>query len=112
MFLLLVLASAVTVAAQTAPAQAPETADQLKLRLEQMQRRLQDWPLLSRYRDANAKLLLVFDEQHEGQSVDDGLQKIDGHFVPGVRIASVGGALVRRVVSHHFFRRQERSAWC
>jgi lysophospholipase L1-like esterase len=57
MLLSLLMASTVAGAALAqAPAQAPETADQLKLRLEQMQRRLQDWPQLSRYRDANAKL--------------------------------------------------------
>jgi len=35
---------------------APETYEALRVRVEQMNRRLQDWPQLSRYRDANAKV--------------------------------------------------------
>ncbi len=45
------------IAAQTTSAQpAPESAEALKLQIDRQQRRLQDWPQLSRYRDANAKL--------------------------------------------------------
>lgn len=47
------------IAAQPAPQQAPsqpESPEALKLQLERQQRRLQDWPQLARYRDANAKI--------------------------------------------------------
>jgi len=39
-----------------APAPAPDSPEAFRQRLEQMQRRLQDWPQLARYREANAKL--------------------------------------------------------
>lgn len=35
---------------------APESYESLRVRVEQINRRLQDWPQLSRYRDANAKV--------------------------------------------------------
>ena len=42
---------------QTQPAQpAPDSPEAMKLRVEQMQRRMQDWPQLNRYKDNNAKL--------------------------------------------------------
>jgi len=47
---------AAPVLAQTAPQPAPDSPDALKLQIERQQRRLQDWPQLSRYHDANAKV--------------------------------------------------------
>jgi lysophospholipase L1-like esterase len=51
----LLFALAITASAQNPPA-AQESPDALKQRLDQMQRRLQDWPQLNRYHDANAKV--------------------------------------------------------
>ncbi|MEP7273621.1 MAG: SGNH/GDSL hydrolase family protein [Acidobacteriota bacterium] len=73
----LILLLTVSIAAQTAPAQpAPDSVEALKLQVERQQRRLQDWPQLARYRDANAKLAAP--EQSEsrvvflGDSITDG----------------------------------------
>src|SRR5258705_7783876 len=53
---ILFLLWAAPVLAQTAPQPAPDSPDALKLQIERQQRRLQDWPQLSRYHDANAKV--------------------------------------------------------
>ena len=53
LFLLITLSIPLIVSAQSQPNDSPEV---LKQRLEQMQKRAQDWPQLSRYRDANAKV--------------------------------------------------------
>src|SRR5678815_3400815 len=54
----IVLLFALIQSAGQAPAQAPapDSPEALKQRLEAAQRRLQDWPQLGRYRDANAQL--------------------------------------------------------
>jgi lysophospholipase L1-like esterase len=53
LILLITLSMPLIVSAQS---QTNDSPDVLKQRLEQMQRRAQDWPQLSRYRDANAKV--------------------------------------------------------
>ena len=54
---LFVLTATVFAQGQPQPVQpAPDSPEALKLRVEQMQRRMQDWPQLNRYKDANAKL--------------------------------------------------------
>jgi lysophospholipase L1-like esterase len=58
----------------TPPAQ--ESPDALQRRLEQMQRRLQDWPQLSRYHEANAKVAPPAKDENRvvfmGDSITDG----------------------------------------
>jgi lysophospholipase L1-like esterase len=50
---LFVLTATAFAQGQTQPA--PDSPEALKLRVEQMQRRMQDWPQLNRYKDDNAK---------------------------------------------------------
>jgi lysophospholipase L1-like esterase len=82
--LLLSLALVAVASAQT-QTPAPESPEALKQRLEQMQRRLQDWPQLSRYREANAKLPMPAPDEARvvflGDSITDGW-KLDEYF-PG-----------------------------
>ncbi len=42
--------------AQQAPAPAPDSLEALKQQVDRLQRRMVDWPLLGRYKDANAKV--------------------------------------------------------
>src|SRR5262245_49160261 len=53
LILLITLSVPLIVSAQN---QTSDSPDVLKQRLEQMQKRAQDWPQLSRYRDANSKV--------------------------------------------------------
>ncbi len=62
---------------QTAPATpAPETAEALQKRLEALQTRMQDWPNLKRYRDANTKVVAPVPGENRvvffGDSITDG----------------------------------------
>jgi lysophospholipase L1-like esterase len=65
----------VAVSAQT-QAPATDSPDAMKRQLEAMQRRLQDWPLLSRYKDANAKVPMAEKNENRvvfmGDSITDG----------------------------------------
>jgi lysophospholipase L1-like esterase len=54
-FITLLFAFALTAFAQT-PAPAPDSPEALQKRIEQMQKRLQDWANLGRYHDANTKV--------------------------------------------------------
>lgn len=53
---LLLWSSLTALAYGQAQTPAPDSPEAFRQRLEQMQRRLQDWPQLARYREANAKL--------------------------------------------------------
>lgn len=73
--LLLLLLPATAASAQT-QASAPDSPEALKQRLDQAQRRLQDWPQLSRYHEANAKLAPAAKDEERviflGDSITDG----------------------------------------
>jgi lysophospholipase L1-like esterase len=70
--------------AQTA-APAPDSPEALKKRIEQLEKRLQDWPQLSRYGDANAKLAPPAKNENRvvflGDSITDGWKLAD--YFPG-----------------------------
>ncbi len=66
-----------TPATQTAPATpAPESAEVLQKRLDTLQTRMQDWPNLKRYRDANTKVVAPVPGENRvvffGDSITDG----------------------------------------
>ena len=73
--LILTLAAAVLAQQATTPP-APDSPEALKRRLDQMDRRLQDWPLLSRYSEANSKLAPPANKEKRvvflGDSITDG----------------------------------------
>src|SRR5262245_44156556 len=62
---------------------ADESPEVLKKRIEQMQRRLTDWPQLNRYRDANTKVPPPAKSENRvvfmGDSITDGW-KLDEYF--------------------------------
>jgi lysophospholipase L1-like esterase len=55
---------------------APDSPEALKQRIEQLQRRMSDWPQLNRYRDANAKVAPPTKDENRvvfmGDSITDG----------------------------------------
>jgi lysophospholipase L1-like esterase len=73
LILLITLSVPLIVSAQN---QTNDSPDALKQRLEQMQRRAQDWPQLARYRDANAKVPPAEKNENRvvflGDSITDG----------------------------------------
>jgi lysophospholipase L1-like esterase len=73
--IMLFCAFTVTAFAQNPPP-AQESPDALQRRIEQMQRRLQDWPQLSRYHEANAKVAPPAKDENRvvfmGDSITDG----------------------------------------
>ena len=84
------LISAGLLACSAAPAQQPPASDEaakLKADVQRLERRLQDWPNLARYRDENAKLpppaageqRVVF----MGDSITDAWGRTRGRFFPG-----------------------------
>ena len=81
--LILLMASAVLAQQPSAPA--PDSPEALKRRIDQMDKRLQDWPLLSRYSEANSKLAPPAKNEKRvvflGDSITDGW-KLAEHF-PG-----------------------------
>jgi lysophospholipase L1-like esterase len=72
----LILTLAAAVLAQQAPVPAPDSPEALKRRLDQMDKRLQDWPLLSRYSEANSQLAPPAKKEKRvvflGDSITDG----------------------------------------
>src|SRR5215510_99689 len=73
--LLLILSLSVIASAQNPPP-ATDSPDAMKQQLERLQRRLQDWPQLSRYKDANAKVPMSEKNENRvvfmGDSITDG----------------------------------------
>jgi lysophospholipase L1-like esterase len=74
---LFVLTATALAQGQTQPGQAaPDSPEALKQRIDQMQRRMQDWPQLNRYKDANAKLAAPDKSEDRvvfmGDSITDG----------------------------------------
>ena len=62
---LITFLSAATLAQNQAPA--PDSPDAMKQQLDRLQRRMQDWPQLSRYKDANTKVPMA--EKNENRVV-------------------------------------------
>jgi lysophospholipase L1-like esterase len=73
-FLLILFLSAVASAQNQSPT--TDSPDALKQQLERLQRRLQDWPQLNRYKDANAKVPMSEKNENRvvfmGDSITDG----------------------------------------
>jgi lysophospholipase L1-like esterase len=73
LILLISLSIPLIVSAQN---QNPDSSDVLKQRLEQLQKRAQDWPQIARYRDANAKVPPAAKNENRvvflGDSITDG----------------------------------------
>lgn len=86
-FILSVLVLLLTGATGLAQSQAPaaDTPEALQKRIEQMQRRLNDWPQLSRYAEANTKLAPPTKDENRvvfmGDSITDGWKLAE--FFPG-----------------------------
>ncbi|NOT60830.1 MAG: capsular biosynthesis protein [Acidobacteria bacterium] len=85
--LVLVCAFSLTAFTQTpaTPAAPPDSAEVLQRRLEALQKRMQDWPQLNRYRDANAQVAVPAQDEKRvvffGDSITDGWKIAE--FFPG-----------------------------
>ncbi len=85
LFLLLMLGLTTTTIAQAPATTSTETLEAARQRADQLQRRLQDWPQLGRYREANSQVPALAKNEERvvflGDSITDGWKL--GEYFPG-----------------------------